>query len=80
MRAATSSTPPTATRPSRPGNSGGESETIIGAWMAARGSRDRVVIGTKVSQHLEFAGPSAANVAAAADASPKRLETDYIDL
>ena len=48
--------------------------------MAARGSRDRVVIGTKVSQHLEFAGLSAANVAAAADASPKRLETDYIDL
>ena len=60
-----------------PGNSGGESETIIGAWMAARGNRDRVVIGTKVSQHPEFAGLSAANVAAAADASLKRLGTDY---
>ena len=63
-----------------PGNSGGESETIIGAWMAARGHRDRVVIGTKVSRHPEFAGLSAANVAAAADASLKRLGTDYIDL
>ncbi|MGH3170482.1 MAG: aldo/keto reductase [Trebonia sp.] len=63
-----------------PGNSGGESESIIGAWMAARGNRDRVVIGTKVSQHPEFPGLSAANVAAAADASLKRLGTDYIDL
>jgi aryl-alcohol dehydrogenase-like predicted oxidoreductase len=63
-----------------PGNSGGESETIIGAWMAARGNRDQVVIGTKVSQHPKFTGLSAANVAAAADASLKRLGTDYIDL
>jgi aryl-alcohol dehydrogenase-like predicted oxidoreductase len=63
-----------------PGNSGGESETIIGAWMAARGHRDQVVIGTKVSQHPKFTGLSAANVAAAADASLKRLGTDYIDL
>ena len=63
-----------------PGNSGGESETIIGAWMAARGDRDQVVIGTKVSQHPNFRGLSAANVAAAADASLKRLGTDYIDL
>jgi aryl-alcohol dehydrogenase-like predicted oxidoreductase len=52
-----------------PGNSGGESETIIGAWMAARGNRDQVVIGTKVSQHPKLTGLSAANVAAAADAS-----------
>jgi aryl-alcohol dehydrogenase-like predicted oxidoreductase len=63
-----------------PGNSGGESETIIGAWMAARGNRDVVLIGTKVSQHPKFPGLSAANVAAAADASLKRLGTDYIDL
>lgn len=63
-----------------PGHSGGESETVIGAWTAARGNRDRVVIATKVSQHPEFAGLSAANVAAAAEASLKRLRTDYIDL
>ena len=63
-----------------PGNSGGESETIIGAWLAARGNRDRVVVATKVSQHPQFSGLSAANVAAAADASLARLGTDRIDL
>jgi aryl-alcohol dehydrogenase-like predicted oxidoreductase len=63
-----------------PGNSGGESETIIGSWMAARGNRSSVVVGTKVSQHPDFRGLAAANVAAAADASLARLGTDYIDL
>jgi aryl-alcohol dehydrogenase-like predicted oxidoreductase len=63
-----------------PGNSGGESETIIGSWLAARGNRDRVVLATKVSQHPRFRGLSAANVAAAADASLGRLGTDHIDL
>ena len=37
-----------------PGNSGGESETIIGSWLAARGNRDRVVIATKVASHPQF--------------------------
>jgi aryl-alcohol dehydrogenase-like predicted oxidoreductase len=63
-----------------PGNSGGESETIIGEWTAARGNRDQVVIATKVSQHPQFQGLSRSNVLAAADASLKRLGTDYIDL
>lgn len=63
-----------------PGNSGGESETIIGEWMSRRGNRADVVIGTKVSQHPDFKGLAAANVAAAADASLTRLGTDYIDL
>lgn len=63
-----------------PGNSGGESETIIGSWLAARGRRDDVEIGTKVSRHPQFRGLSAANVAAAADASLTRLRTDVIDL
>jgi aryl-alcohol dehydrogenase-like predicted oxidoreductase len=63
-----------------PGNSGGESETIIGEWTAARGNRDQVVIATKVSQHPQFQGLSRANVLAAADASLTRLGTDYIDL
>ena len=67
-----------------PGNGGGESETIIGEWLA-RGAnpaaaRDSVVIATKVSTHPEFKGLAAANVAAAADASLARLGTDRIDL
>ncbi|HEY6792063.1 MAG TPA: aldo/keto reductase, partial [Trebonia sp.] len=34
-----------------PGHTGGESETIIGAWVKARGNRDQVIVATKVSQH-----------------------------
>ncbi|UFS58771.1 aldo/keto reductase [Subtercola endophyticus] len=63
-----------------PGNTGGESESIIGTWMTGRGNRSDVVIGTKVSQHPSFKGLSAANIARASDASLKRLGTDYIDL
>jgi aryl-alcohol dehydrogenase-like predicted oxidoreductase len=63
-----------------PGNSGGESETIIGEWTAARGSRDSVIIATKVFSHPQFRGLSPKNVLAAADASLARLQTDRIDL
>lgn len=63
-----------------PGNSGGESETIIGEWLAARKNRDGLVIATKVSQHPQFSGLSAATVAAAADASLSRLGVERIDL
>ncbi|MFG2317497.1 MULTISPECIES: aldo/keto reductase [Streptomyces] len=62
------------------GNSGGESETVLGQWLAARGNRDDVVLATKVSQHPEYPGLSAANIRAAADASLRRLGTDHIDL
>jgi len=62
------------------GNSGGESETVIGSWLAKTGKRDDMVIGTKVSQHPEFRGLSADNVAKAARASLQRLGTDRIDL
>ncbi|CAN5308262.1 aldo/keto reductase [soil metagenome] len=63
-----------------PGNIGGESETIIGEWMTARGNRDEVVVATKVSQHPGFAGLKAANIRAAAHASLGRLGVDTIDL
>ena len=64
-----------------PGNTGGESERIIGRWLAARpGARERTVIATKVSQHPEFPGLAAANVRAAAEASLGRLGIDEIDL
>ena len=62
------------------GNTGGESETIIGEWMASRGNRDQVSIATKVFSHAERPGLSAANIAAAVDDSLERLQTDSIDL
>ncbi|MEV8128380.1 aldo/keto reductase [Streptomyces sp. NPDC085944] len=62
------------------GNSGGESETVLGKWLASRGNRDDVVLATKVSQHPDYPGLSAANIKAAADASLRRLGTDRIDL
>ncbi|MER6125656.1 aldo/keto reductase [Streptomyces sp. NPDC001795] len=63
-----------------PGNKGGESETLIGKWAKARGNRSDVVIATKVSQHPDYKGLTAANIKAAADASLRRLDTDHIDL
>ncbi|MER5540401.1 aldo/keto reductase [Streptomyces mirabilis] len=63
-----------------PGHKGGESETTIGKWFAARGNRSDVVLATKVSTHPEYKGLSPANIKAAADASLRRLGTDYIDL
>jgi aryl-alcohol dehydrogenase-like predicted oxidoreductase len=62
-----------------PGNSGGESETIIGEWLASR-KPSGVTVATKVSTHPEFRGLSGANVRAAAEASLKRLGVDAIDL
>jgi aryl-alcohol dehydrogenase-like predicted oxidoreductase len=58
----------------------GESERIIGRWMAARGNRDRIVIATKVGISPERPGLNAANVRAGAEASLQRLGTDRIDL
>ncbi|MGO1590488.1 MAG: aldo/keto reductase [Ancrocorticia sp.] len=63
-----------------PGNSGGDSEEILGEWFSTSGKRDQLVLATKVAQHPQFPGLSAQNVAKAADASLKRLHTDHIDL
>jgi aryl-alcohol dehydrogenase-like predicted oxidoreductase len=63
-----------------PGNSGGESEAILGEWLKSRGHRDRVVIATKVFSLATRPGLSAANIRAAVDDSLGRLQTDYIDL
>ncbi len=62
-----------------PGNEGGESETIVGEWLASRKPAG-VVVATKVSQHPQFRGLAAANVRRAAEASLKRLGVDEIDL
>jgi aryl-alcohol dehydrogenase-like predicted oxidoreductase len=63
-----------------PGNSGGESETIIGEWIASRGSREQLVVATKVASHPQFKGLRASNIGAAARESLRRLQTDQIDL
>lgn len=65
-----------------PGNQGGESETIIGQWMASRGNRDRVVLITKVGMEMPPGnkGLSAAWIERAVEDSLRRLQTDHIDL
>ncbi|WP_328495086.1 aldo/keto reductase [Streptomyces sp. NBC_00414] len=63
-----------------PGNSGGESETVIGDWLTARGNRADVLIATKAGAHPSYKGLSPVNVKAAAEASLRRLRTDHIDL
>lgn len=63
-----------------PGNSGGESETIIGEWMAARGNRDAIVIATKVGKLAPLDNLRAATIREAADDSLRRLGVDHIDL
>ncbi|UUN27766.1 aldo/keto reductase [Streptomyces sp. FIT100] len=63
-----------------PGNEGGESETVIGNWMALRGNRADVVVATKAGAHPQHKGLSAATIKAAAEDSLRRLRTDHIDL
>jgi len=63
-----------------PGNSGGESETIIGNWLARRGRRDDLVLATKVSRHPDVRGLSRDSIRRGAEASLRRLQTDHIDL
>ncbi|MFF3605417.1 aldo/keto reductase [Streptomyces sp. NPDC002463] len=62
------------------GNEGGESETVIGRWMASRGNRSAIVVATKAGAHPRFKGLSAPTIKAAAEESLRRLGTDHIDL
>lgn len=65
-----------------PGNRGGESETIIGEWMKARGNRAQLVVITKVGSPMGPGreGLSPRYIEQAVEASLKRLQTDVIDL
>jgi aryl-alcohol dehydrogenase-like predicted oxidoreductase len=63
-----------------PGHTGGESETIMGRWMRARGNRATMIIATKVGRLSSLQGLSAATIRKGAEASLRRLDTDYIDL
>lgn len=65
------------------GNNGGESETIIGNWLASRGGRDQIILMTKVGGRFGY--DSKPNVKGSyikeqVEESLRRLKTDYIDL
>lgn len=64
------------------GNKGGESETIIGNWLKKTGKRDDVIIATKVGSEMSETekGLKKEYIIKAAEASLKRLNTDFIDL
>ncbi len=66
----------------KPGNEGGESETIIGNWLKKNKKRDQVIIATKVGSDMGNGkkGLSKKYILQAAEASLKRLQTDHIDL
>lgn len=65
-----------------PGNRGGESETIIGRWLASRGMRDRMVIATKVGMEGgDYAkGLTADKIRRGVDDSLRRIGVERIDL
>lgn len=63
-----------------PGHEGGESERVLGQWLALNGNRDDVVIATKVGAMSEWEGLAHDNVVEALENSLDRLGTDYIDL
>jgi aryl-alcohol dehydrogenase-like predicted oxidoreductase len=66
------------------GNKGGESETALGIWMAARKNRQAVIMATKVCGPMgtgpNDAGLSRQHIMQGVEASLTRLKTDYIDL
>ena len=67
-----------------PGNSGGESEAIIGRWMQARGNRASIVIATKARGPMwdgpDGEGLSRSHLMRAAEDSLRRLHVETIDL
>jgi aryl-alcohol dehydrogenase-like predicted oxidoreductase len=63
-----------------PGHQGGESETVIGRWMAARGNREQMVVATKVGRLEGLKDLRADTIRKAAEDSLRRLQTDRIDL
>ena len=65
-----------------PGHTGGESESILGRWLAARGLRGRILIATKAGSDMVGGdqGLSRAYLLKAVERSLARLQTDHIDL
>ncbi|MHA3915912.1 aldo/keto reductase [Halovulum sp. GXIMD14793] len=63
----------------------GDTETIIGNWVAARQNRDRVILATKVAgTHIDWIQNGIPvcpeKIRNSVDGSLKRLQTDYVDL
>jgi aryl-alcohol dehydrogenase-like predicted oxidoreductase len=56
-----------------PGNTGGDSEKIIGQWLARRGRRDDIVIATKVGTAPDLGNLAAETIRTVAEASLRRL-------
>ncbi|HEX5285101.1 MAG TPA: aldo/keto reductase [Bryocella sp.] len=65
-----------------PGHTGGESETIIGRWLAHSGKRDKVILATKVGMKMPNVGEGLRKdyILREVEQSLKRLQTDFIDL
>ncbi len=67
-----------------PGNTGGDSERVLGKWMKDRGNRGDVIIATKVGAPMgdkpNETGLSRHHIIASVEKSLKYLQTDYIDL
>jgi aryl-alcohol dehydrogenase-like predicted oxidoreductase len=63
-----------------PGHKGGESETVLGAWLKQSGKRSEVVVATKLGMLPPNNGLTRTQIETAVEASLKRLQTDYIDL
>jgi aryl-alcohol dehydrogenase-like predicted oxidoreductase len=63
---------------------GGRSEEMVGRWLRSRGTRDQVVLSTKVFNRTgpgpNDAGLSRRHVVRAVDDSLRRLQTDWLDL
>jgi aryl-alcohol dehydrogenase-like predicted oxidoreductase len=58
----------------------GDSERILGGWMAERGVRDRIVVATKASPMEKEQPLSAVEIRSACETSLRNLQTDRIDL
>jgi aryl-alcohol dehydrogenase-like predicted oxidoreductase len=63
-----------------PGNKGGESEAIIGAWLESRGCRTEMRIATKTGMDGNPGDLAPGRIATAIEGSLARLRTDYVDL
>ena len=63
-----------------PGSTGGESETVIGEWLAASGKRDQIFLATKVGALPPYDNLRAETITTAVENSLRRLQTDHVDL